>query len=431
MQQTAKLKKAPAYRFVVFIEMMLCYILIYAGIQMVATLGSEIMTYLNVAEGKLGVFSAIGNPAMAVMSVLAGALTSKFGGKKVLVTGLAVLAISGALYLTGTKSLAFLIVIRLIQGFGTGMVSATLMALVAVWFPIKERGTAHGVLACFYGASTSVVTAYAGIMAAKNMVWYQTAGYLLLVCGAALAVIVAFGYKDIEKTYGVHVIDEALEGYDPNAHVSESVETADPKANWARPDNWHDTLRHPAFWILGISLFFYCGSCFGTGFVLPMFLSYIGFDAAEQAAVMTYGSLGTIVFCLIGGVLADRVFKTKRTPVYMMAFGGAAIFTLVMFATGGSLKASGMSVLYFIMIGFANFSGGPAWVLPVEIVGPNMAQQNMGTCLLFSGMGGTIMLMIYGAVAERINAGASMLVLAGCMLITFILATVLNRKYHV
>ena len=46
-------------------------------------------------------------------------------------------------------------------------------------------------------------------------------------------------------------------------------------------------------------------------------------------------------------------------------------------------------------------------------------------------MGGTVMLMVYGVVAERVNAGASMLVLAGCMLITFILATVLNRKYHV
>ena len=63
MQHTAKLKKAPAYRFVVFIEMLLCYILIYAGIQMVATLGGEIMAYLNVAEGKLGVFSAIVTPS--------------------------------------------------------------------------------------------------------------------------------------------------------------------------------------------------------------------------------------------------------------------------------------------------------------------------------------------------------------------------------
>lgn len=78
---------------------------------------------------------------------------------------------------------------------------------------------------------------------------------------------------------------------------------------------------------------------------------------------------------------------------------GAAIFTIVMFTTGGSLKASGLSVLYFIMIGFTNISGARV-ALTVEIVGPNMAQQNMGACLLFSSMGGTVMLMVYGAVAS-------------------------------
>lgn len=67
MQPTAKLKKAPAYRFIVFVEMLLCYILIYAGIQMVATLGSDIMAYLNISESELGVFSALGNPSMAII----------------------------------------------------------------------------------------------------------------------------------------------------------------------------------------------------------------------------------------------------------------------------------------------------------------------------------------------------------------------------
>lgn len=165
--------------------------------------------------------------------------------------------------------------------------------------------------------------------------------------------------------------------------------------------------------------------------MLPLFLSAIGYDGASQAAVMTYGSLGTIIFCLVGGVLADRVFKTMRTQVYMIAFGGAAIFTVVMLLSGGNVGVSVMALLYFIMIGFTNFAGGPAWVLPVEIVGPNMAQQNMGTCLLFSGMGGTVMLMVYGALAEAYGGGASMIALACCMAVTFILATVLNRKYRV
>ena len=93
------------------------------------------------------------------------------------------MSFSGALYLTGVKSLSLLIFIRILQGFGSGMVSATVQALVSVWFPAKERGTAQGALACFYGVGTSAVTVYAGIMSARNFMWYQTAGYLLLVCG--------------------------------------------------------------------------------------------------------------------------------------------------------------------------------------------------------------------------------------------------------
>ncbi len=428
MQPTAKLKKAPAYRFIVFVEMLLCYILIYAGIQMVATLGSDIMVWLDVSESELGVFSALGNPSMAVMSVVAGAVTARIGGKRVLVIGLVILAASGGLYLTGPQSLGVLIVIRLIQGIGTGMVSATVQALVAVWFPAKERGTAQGALAAFYGASTSIVTIYASFMSAQQVIWYQTAGYMLLVCGALFAVIVTLGYKDIEKTYGVNVIDEAIEGYTP--HTDAPAESG-AISDWKRPNNWHDTLHHPAFWLVGISLFFYGGSSFGMGFVLPLFLADAGFDSAAQSAVMTYGSLSSIIFSLAGGIIADRVFHGRRTQVYAISFGGAVIFTLIVYFAGGGASVVVMSALYFLMMGFATFSGGPAWVLPVEIVGPQMAQQNMGTCLLFSGMGSTVMLLIYGWLAEAFNAGMSMIVLACCMAMPCIIAIILGKKYKV
>ena len=138
------------------------------------------------------------------------AYRAKTGGKRVLMAGLLTLAASGALYLTGTRSLGALIAIRILQGFGTGMVSATVQGLVAVWFTAGERGTAQGALAAFYGASTSIVTIYASFMSARGMLWYETAGYMLLVCGLLFAVMIGVGYKDIEKTYGVNVIDEAI-----------------------------------------------------------------------------------------------------------------------------------------------------------------------------------------------------------------------------
>lgn len=276
MQKKPKLTKAPVYRFLVFAEMLLCYILIYAGIQMVATLGTDIMEYLGISESQFGLFSALGSPSMAVMSVAAGAMAAKTGGKRVLMTGLLTLAASGALYLTGPRSLCALIAIRILQSFGTGMVSATVQGLVAVWFTAGERGTAQGALAAFYGASTSIVTIYASFMSARAQLWYETAGYMLLVCGLLFAVMIGAGYKDIEKTYGVNLIDEAIEGCSPLAEGR----TASGAGGWTRPNSWSGALRHPAFWLVAVSLFFYGGSAFGLGFVLPLFLAESGYDAA-------------------------------------------------------------------------------------------------------------------------------------------------------
>lgn len=425
MENVKKLKKAPRYRFLVFIEMTLCYILLYAGIQMVATLGNDIMIFLGTTESALSVLSAVSNPAMAVISVIAGFFAAKVGGKKVLVTGLLTMSFSGLLYLMGIKSLPILVLIRILQGLGAGMVSATVQALVSVWFPAKERGTAQGALACFYGVGTSVVTVYAGVMSAKNFMWYQTAGYLLLICGIIFAVLIIVGYKDIEKTYGVNLIDEVLEDVQPQKETSHAA------CSWKKPDTWKETLKCPAFWLLGISLFFYGGSAFGVGFVIPMFLRSAEYNEAGLAAVMTYGSLASIIFSLLGGIIADRVFHGKRTQVYAISFGGASILTLVMLLTGNELTTVQMTILYFFMFGFTTFSGGPAWVLPVEIVGPKMAQQNVGTCLLFSGMGSTVMLLIYGNLAENYGAGISMAALAVCMLMPCILAMILGKKYKV
>ncbi len=421
-------KKAPKYRFAALIMMILCYILIYAGIQVVATCGADIMADLAVKEGALGVFSSIGNPCMAIMSIIAGFIVSKIGGKKVIIIGLLVLAVSGALYLTHPTSVGILVAIRMIQGFGTGMVSATEMALVSVWFPVRERGTSQAITAAFYGASTSIVTAYAGIMTARNFQWHQVIGYMLLVCGIVFAIIIALFYRDIEKYAGVHVIDEAIEGYVPQEEQP-VVKSGEEKGNWKRPNNWHDTLRHPVFWILGISLFFYCGSAFGLGFCLPLFLTSIGFDGGQMAAVMTLGSLGTLVFGLFGGVMSDKIFKGKRCQVYFMAFAGGVILLLLMIFNRGNLSVGLFSVLYFIGIGFMNLSGGPAWALPTEVVGPAMAQQNNGTCLLFSGMGGTVMLMIFGFVAERFGGVACLAALAICAAIPAIFSVILGVKY--
>ena len=115
----------------------------------------------------------------------------------------------------------------------------------------------------------------------------------------------------------MNVIDEAIEGYVPH---TDAPQKAAVRATGFGPTTGTTPCATRLFWLVGISLFFYGGSAFGTGFVLPLFLADAGYDAAGQAAVMTYGSLSSIIFSLAGGIIADRVFHGQRTQVYAISF---------------------------------------------------------------------------------------------------------------
>ena len=433
METKVMLKRAPKYRFVVFIEMLLCYILVYAGMQIVNTLGQEIMADMKFAEGTLGLFSSVMSLAQIVMTIAGGVLMVKFGGKKLMIGGLALIAISGLGYLLHPSSVALLFLVRIIQGFGVGMMNGVLMTLVCVWFPAKERGTAQGVLACFYGASTSIVTVYCALM--TNKPWNQTAGYMLLICGVVFALMILFGYKDINKVYGVSVIDEAIEGYDPEALARAEAEAKAKQSaikgreKIKKPETWKEVLRFPAFWVLGVSMIFYAGTCIGGYFVMPLYLNWCGFAAADQTAIMAYGSLATLVFCLLGGILSDRVFKAQRGQVFMIAFGGAAICALILFLTKGSLSVSAMTVLFFLMIGLSNFAGGPAFAIATEMVAPQVAQSVNTVSLAFNAVGGFIVTSIYGAIIQAFGGNIGMLSLAVCAGLCFVGATIMTVKY--
>lgn len=382
-KEIVMLKKAPAYRFVVFILMALCYVLVYAGTQTFAALAGDIMNSVGIGAGKMSLLSSIGTLAMAIFSFFAGVFMGKFGGKKVIIGGLLVMALSGVLYLTNPASEALLYLFRIIQGFGCGATNSALMALVSVWFPSNERGMAQGILSCFYGASVSVGTFY--VFLCKDMAWYQTMGYMFLGGGVIFALLILFFYKDIEKAHGVSIIDEAIEGY--TAGTATPVAGQEAKSAFHKAKNWSEALKSPAFWLTGIMMFFYCSSCYGTAFVFPLFLTGSGLDAAASTSVMS--------------------LVIHSVPI-------------------GALIA-----LYFIAFGLLNFAGGPAWALPAEVVAPEFAQQNTGNCLLFANIGGFIMTTVAGILMENVSVAAGFICIIACQVMVFVLALLLRLKCKV
>lgn len=95
---------------------------------------------------------------------------------------------------------------------------------------------------------------------------------------------------------------------------------------------------------------------------------YLFIDGQSGAIGLIFASANQTALQYDNGVIMKNPFQSPtmfvsrhKKLVDRVHTYGAAIFTIVMFTTGGSLKASGLSVLYFIMIGFTNISGGPAW----------------------------------------------------------------------
>lgn len=422
-----KLKKAPAYRFAAALLMVVPYVLVYAGIQIVSSLGPEIMEQFKIGESGLSLLSSLGNLSKALISVVSGMLVTKIGGKKVVITGLSVMTLAGVFYyFFGTQNFALLCIIRVIHGCGTGIACACIVGQVAAWFPKKERGIAQGAFGGFFGISTSIVTAYTFACTSAGMHWANTISLMLMVgCPATILLLVLF-YKDIRKVFGVSVIDEAIEG----GTDIQVQHTDGGRKDISLPTGWKEALRFPGFWLTAVVMFFYGASNLGVGFVMPLFLRYSGFDTAEVATIMSLGTTSSIIFAILGGIISDKVFHSRRCEITMIGFAGSAAIYLTICILGSRLSVSMITVLYFIAFGVVNLASGPTCVLPVETVAPNFAAQNAGTFQMVSGMGGFLLTLLYGSLIQNINAFAGMLCFCAATFAVAIGGFFLKKMYN-
>jgi EmrB/QacA subfamily drug resistance transporter len=125
---------------------------------------------------------------MAIFSVPFGRIADILGIKKIFLLGVAVyiLASLGVIF---AGSASILIVIRLLQGLGGAMISATSMAILTASFPGNQRGRALGIYtACVY-AGLSIGPLLGGIITEHSnwrIIFLAPVPFCLLVLGLTL-----------------------------------------------------------------------------------------------------------------------------------------------------------------------------------------------------------------------------------------------------
>jgi MFS family permease len=261
----------------------------------------------------MGIF----NFFLGVAALLGGYLLDKFGPIKVFIGGLILIMIGSFLMPIIGHTYNGMLLIRLLQGFGTGPVMAASIPVAASYFPENERSIATGAqgfavsLGIIIGLQMfpRIATASGDVFGALRLLSYVG------IIGIVLSIIAFFGPK-------VAQAPAAAEKDVADATTSGSL--------------FMKALANPMTWIAILCFTLMSGIFQQLNTIVEPYISS-AVDAVPAGLGRTEGnagantlSLAVAVFCVgsfIGGFVTEKVFGGKVRPVIAIGFGLGAIGT--------------------------------------------------------------------------------------------------------
>jgi DHA2 family multidrug resistance protein len=273
--------------------------------------------------------------AFAVMLPSSGWIADHFGYKRVYMLAL-FLFTSGSFLCGRAWNENVLIIFRVIQGLGGGIITPVGMAIVLREFPHEQRGTALGFWAIAAASSVSFGPLIGGYLV-DNFSWHA-----IFDVNIPVGILAVFASWAIQREYKA----EHTRSFDFVGFVSMStflvsllLALADGNASW-NTGGWTSnfilscfaiafvslvvflitefTVKHPIlelgllknfnYSMANIVLFIFGFSVFGSTFLLPLYLQdSLGYTAYQAGAI--YLPMGIIqgIVAPISGVLADRI----------------------------------------------------------------------------------------------------------------------------
>jgi MFS family permease len=103
-----------------------------------------IMLEFNIGETDAGWLTSVFTIMGMVTAIPASFLMRKFGAKKIGVTALIFAAVGSAIGVFTEGNLTFILVTRVIEGTGVGMIAVVGPSVISEWFPPEKRGLPMG-----------------------------------------------------------------------------------------------------------------------------------------------------------------------------------------------------------------------------------------------------------------------------------------------
>jgi EmrB/QacA subfamily drug resistance transporter len=364
---------------------------------------STIMSAFNTDTSSVQWVSTAYLLALAVAMPLSGWLGDKFGYKMLYIVSLAVFVL-GSLFCSISWSLNSLIVARVLQAFGGGMVQPTVMAMIYKLVPRKQIGSAMGIFGVAAFVAPALGPTVGGYLVEYvNWRWIFTINLPIGVIGIVLALLFLpeFQSKDPGK------LD--VGGFASSAVMLVCLLLGLSKGQeWGWLDERTVLLFTAAFFalvlfvyleltaekpLLDLRVFKYTAFTMGNlilivsmvglyagMFYIPLFLQSVrGLGAMETGLLMTPGALVSAILMPITGKLYD---KTGARPLILFGVVLLAILTFT-FRNLNLATATATILLWVSLRGAVSpFTNIPAQtaalaVVPKELVGRASALLNI------------------------------------------------------
>jgi len=345
---------------------------------------------LGMDNTKAGLMATMNLAGYLALSAIGGALSARFGPKRVITAGL-VLSSASMLFTGMADSFASAVFWRVLTGFGSGATNVAVMGMWGGWFSEKRRGMAAGIAVT--GSSLALIST--GFIVPRILTISGPAGWRVCWSGyGAVTLFIALIAFLLIRGHGPALSNTFKSPPAPS-------ETAVSTLQWGR------VYRSPFVWRLGLVY-----TAFGFSYIIYMtfFVKSLvaegGYSRAAAGELFMDMGLASLMCGFLWGWVSD-VIGRKFALVIVYTINACAF---ALFALSSSPIGFLASALLF---------GLTAWSIPAimaaacgDMLGPRLAPAALGFITLFFGIGQTVAPGIAGAIADKAGSFAPAFLLA-------------------
>lgn len=410
------LEKAPKYRWWILTMNLLMYSVYYIALNAAAAFSAQIQDDWNLSATALNMLTTVAQLSYVLFCSVGSAISNKIGAKKCVLISAGLLLVSSAIYPIVAQSYAVGLTLRVLQGAAGGLMSSCIVSTTSLWFPVKQRGLASGILFACIGFGFSITVAGGNLLMGLGLNWTQSLATLICVPGLIVTILYAVTVKNVSDVYpGYYAIADLMPA-EPENDKSIQIDTS------KLPGTMSQARKNKKVWALSLTGFVNSWMILGFSAFLPHLLTYdLHVESGLVSTVMSLTFLVGAVGSILGGVISDRVFGGYRYQTLMLGGIVAAIGLLLLLIT----KSTVLIVIFLILAYLGpNIVMGPVWACPASIVKPQIVGSVTAFANVIANVGGLIVSPILGITMDA--TGSAMTALFLCVAMS-ILGTITAR----